>query len=352
MSTDILLSSNSRIGYSQDVVDLFAKPTGAQHKFRYAKKWISPKVLEQISNKSYRHKNKRALLCYLDQTTESITPQILPVRYATISAVREYGSTISIEFTLGDFCQISDLHAVNASLRASHQGLPAYKEGDIAGSYWLTDDKDSIDGIAKSNELSNWETLVDLYYQTPNAVNEMPFYRFEKIRDLETGMCISPHAHGDGRQFVLGGGKKYIAEVYHYHPKGDFPNCALKVSADDGNLLPLNGDTRALNTRYDDFDYRFRTKRAMLDVDTFLSFRRTEKDSGKLIREDFLLDIKIERSLHLVIAYVGLIAVGFALPFVMSSYIEGKFDWRVFAAALAGGLIVGTATLQKDKVSL
>jgi len=50
MTIDVFLSSNSRSGYSRDVVDLFAKPGGARHQFRYDSRWISNEVLSRLMN--------------------------------------------------------------------------------------------------------------------------------------------------------------------------------------------------------------------------------------------------------------------------------------------------------------
>jgi hypothetical protein len=91
MGIDVFLSSNSRDGYAQDVIDLFSKPSGARQQFRYAAKWISTSVLERIKKGTYR-KNARAVLCYIDQSTKNVTPLILPVRFAEIRAVQEHGS--------------------------------------------------------------------------------------------------------------------------------------------------------------------------------------------------------------------------------------------------------------------
>lgn len=348
MSIDIFLSSNSRSGYSQDVIDLFAKPNGAKQQFRYASKWISKKVLERISQGTYG-KNP-ALLCYVDQTTKNIAPFVMPVRFASIVEVREHGSTISIVFELGDFCTFDDLKGFNAALRAMTPETPDFVDGKLAGKYWLLSEDDAFEGIGRSNDLTDWEGLVRAYYQTPNSIEDMPFYRLEGIFDPKTGRAVTPtHENGD-LVYDLDGGKEYEARVYHFHPKDDFPAYTLKVIADDGNLVPLNGDTRVLHTRYDRKDYRFVTKQVILGADTSLAFRRTEKDTGKLIWEDFVLRVRIGRSWKLVLVYVGIIACGFAAPFIVRTFTNPENHWPVTLAAVIGGLCVGIATLVKEKL--
>ena len=286
------------------------------------------------------------------QATETVSPLILPIRYATIVEVREHGSTKSIVFKLSDFCRFDDLGVFNAALRSAQSQVPDYVDGDIAGKYWLFDDGTAAEGVGRSNALSDWERLIEAYYQTPNSIEDMPFYRFEGIADLETGKIIKPSPDGDDLLYALDGGKKYEARVYHFHPKNDFPEYALTVSSDDGNLVPLNGDTRVLHTRYDWKDYRFRTKKMILGANSYLSFRRTEKDTGKLIWEDFLLGVKINRSWWLVAAYVGMIAVGFAVPFLVRTFSGPEKHGLVIFAALVGGIIVGAATLFKERTRL
>lgn len=351
MSIDILLSSNSRSGYSQDVVDLFAKPSGAKHQFRYASKWISAEVLNQISKGAYGQK-REAVLCYVDQATKNTPPIVLPVRYATFVEIREHGSTVSIVFKLSDFCKLDDIKAFNSALRSAQPEVPDYKDEQITGKYWLFDDGKAVEKIERSNELSDWERLIAAYYQTPNSIDAMPFYRFEGIVDLETGTTVKPKHNGGELLYTLEGGKKYEVRVYHFHPKDNFPEYALKVSSDDENLVPLNGDSRVLHTRYDRKDYRFKTKQMILGATNYLSFRRTEKDSGKLIWEDFLLGIRINISWKLIVAYVVMIAIGFAAPFIVRTFIDPDKDSPVIIAALVGGLIVGAATLLKEKIRL
>ena len=351
MSIDVFLSSNSRSGYSQDVVDLFAKPCGAKHKFRYACELISDEVLERVRKGTYRTE-AQAVLCYVDQTTKNFTPLVMPIRYATIGEVREHGSTMSIVFRLGDFCEFEQLNAFNEAFRTAQPELPEYVDGKIAGKYWLLDNGRVFEGVGRSNELSDWESLISSYYETPNSIEDMPFYRFEGIFDTKTDTAIRSTSEGGDLLYNLRGGKEYEARVYHFHPKSDFPEYTLKVSADDGNLVPLNGDTRVLHTRYDRKDYRFKTKQIILGTDSSLAFQRREKDSGKLIWEDFLLRIRIERSWKFVLLYIGIIATSFAAPFIVRTFTDPNNDWPVTLAAVVGGLDVGIATLLKERIRL
>lgn len=351
MGIDVFLSSNSRDGYAQDVIDLFSKPSGARQQFRYAKKWISSSVLRRIKDKIYPQKS-RAVLCYVDQSTKNVTPLILPVRFAEITAVREHGSTISIMFRLGEFCKFEQLSDFNRMVRAAEPELPEYKDGSLDGKYWLFDEGDTFDGIGKTNDQSNWEHLVEAYYETPNSREDMPFYRFEGITDVQTGTSVVPSDDDGDLLYALDGGKRYEISIYHFHPKTDFPEYTLTVASDDGNLIPLNGDTRVLNTRYDQKDYRFETKRIILGATSSLAFRRTESNSGKKIAEDFLLGVTVKPSWGLVAAYVGAIAIGFAVPFFVRASGNLKEQWPEVVWAFVGGCAIGIVTLLKDKIRL
>lgn len=351
MVLDIFLSSNSRAGYSQDIVDLFAKPSGAKHIFRYASKWIAGNVRDRISIDAYT-KKPPAVLCYVSLATNNIQPVIMPVRHASIVEVREHGSTVSVIFHLGDFCKFDNLAALNNVLRASMKDLPRYVDGSLVGNYWLLDENDAFSKVSRSNELTAWEDLIGSYYETPNSISDMPFYRFLGLFDAATNRVINPTQKSGDLLYVLAGGKEYEARVYHFHPQNDFPEYTLKVAADDENLTPLNGDTRVLNTRYDRMDYRFATGQIVLGAGTSLAFRRQEKDTSKLISEDFVLRLRIEKSWKLVLVYIGIIAAGFAAPFVVRTFTDPNNDLPVTLAALAGGVAVGAATLLKEKIRL
>lgn len=351
MGIDVFLSSNSRDGYAQDVIDLFSKPSGARQQFRYARKWISSSVLDRIQKGTYR-KNSRAVLCYIDQSMKDVTPLILPVRFAEITAVREHGSTVSIVFKIGDFCEFDSLPNFNRVVRAAVPELPMYEDGDLTGKYWLFDEGKTSEGIASTNDQSNWEHLVETYYETPNSREDMPFYRFEGIAEAQTGTPVAPTNDDGDLLYTLDGGKRYEVSIYHFHPKTDFPEYTLTVASDDGNLVPLNGETRVLNTRYDQKDYRFEAKRIVLGAASSLAFRRTEKDSGKMIWEDFLLRVKVKPSWGLGTIYVASVGIGFAVPFIVRTLSDPEKDGPVIIAALVGGFLVGCATLLKDRIRL
>jgi hypothetical protein len=351
MSIDVFLSSNSRDGYAQDVVDLFSKPNGARQQFRYATKWISSAVMERIKSGMYC-KKPRAVLCYIDQSTKNVTPLILPVRFAKISAVREHGSTISIVFQLGEFCKFANLPDLNHLVRGGTTELPEYRSGSLEGKYWLLDEGNAFNEVDSTNDQSNWEHLVESYYEMPNSKEDMPFYRFESITEVPTGTTVTPSDDDGDLLFALDGGKRYEVSIYHFHPKTDFPEYALSVISDDGNLVPLNGDTRVLNTRYDQKDYRFASKRIMLGAASSLAFRRTDAKSGSKIAEDFLLGVRVNPSWRLVAGYVTAIAIGFAVPFFVKASGNIKEQWPEVAWAFAGGCAIGIVTLMKDKLRL
>lgn len=348
MTLNVFLSSNSRSGYSQDLIDLFAKPNGTRHQFRYAKKWISEQVLTNISNSKQLSK-QRAMLCYLDQATKNVTPSILPVRFARIVEVREHGSTVSIVLSLEDFCKFENLASLNTIIRNQLPDLPDYKDGDLHGKYWISADDNIQEIITTSSELIDWENLINFYYETPNSKEDLPFYRFDSFTNLKNNEKVSTSEDEGDLCFKLDPASTFDLKVYQFHPKKDFPEYALQVSSDNEKLVAVNGDKRVLNTRYDLKDYRFRTKRSMFGSTSYLSFRRTINSTGEVIWEDFLLKFKIKPSWKLVAIYTFTITVSFAAPFIVRSYSKPDNNIPVFIAAAVGGLLVSIATLLKEK---
>lgn len=169
MPTNIFLSSNSREGYSQDVVDLFAKPNGDTQVFRYALTWISEEVTARPDWETIG-KGESALLCYVDQKTKNVTPKIVPVRFAKISEIRRHGTTVSIVFQLEGMCKFGDLEDFNTNVRSLWPELPNYSDKKLEGKYWLR--VPSMDDIQcePTNDLGDWERLVEAYYETPMSL--------------------------------------------------------------------------------------------------------------------------------------------------------------------------------------
>lgn len=361
MALNVFLSSNSRAGYSRHLIDLFAMPSGTTHQFRYERKLISKEVLVCIDS-GINLSGQKALLCYLDQAEEGKTPILLPVRFAEIFKVSKHGSTISIVFKLGEICEVDDLDAFNLKIRASEPRLPDYKSDKVEGKYWFVDDAGTFGGIASGDDLEKWENLVRNYYKTPKPMADMPFYRFESITQVDSRKSgevvkVSPIFKNDDLLFRLKAGKEYDVNIYHFHPKQDFPECSLAVDCDDENLVSLNGNTRVFNTRYDNKVYRIESKRIILGAKSLLAFRRKERVTEKLIWEDFVLRAEIKPALGWVLGYVGLVAVGFAVPFIVRTFTSPTNtslvnDFPVWAAAFGGGVVVGLATLIKDRIRL
>ncbi|MCK0097496.1 hypothetical protein MWU60_18105 [Yoonia sp. F2084L] len=350
MGLDVFLSSNSREGYSQDVVDLFAKPCGSSQQFRYASKWISSEVSKRKADAEY-DEAKDAVLCYIDQATKNATPLIVPVRFAEIVEVRNHGSTASIVFKLGDFCKYGDLRSFNDKARATRLELPDYHGGELSGKYWMFDNEDCFGDVEGSNDLGDWEHLVEQYYQTPNHVDDVPFYRFDAIKDLKTGKTVEPFEDEGALTFELDGGRSYEVQVYHFHPKRHFSEYMLEVSTGDEVMRSLNGEKRAMSTRYDRKDFRFKTKKSILGEDTQLSFRRKESTTDELIWEDFQVRITTKPSLGLAVLSVSVTAVGFAIPFIVRSLTDPSKDWPVIVGAVVGGAVVGTVSIAKEDYS-
>lgn len=186
----------------------------------------------------------------------------------------------------------------------------------------------------------------------PNPAGGLPFYRFQSIKEVGADREVRPTFQKGELVYTLSSGREYDVSIYHYHPTLDFPDVSLQISCPTGHLTPVNGDSRVLHTRYDRKSYRFFAKRAMLGSRTNLSFRRTDRVSGKLIWEDILLTISIKASLLYAAGYVLAIATGFAMPFAVRSADDPKNAAPVIGAAIFGGVIVGVATLLKDKIRL
>lgn len=349
MGIDIFLSSASRSGYSQDFVDVFAKPNGATHKYRYASKWVTDEVRRRIDQGVYKS-TRPAVLCFIDQSTQNIRPRIMPIRFAKIVSVRGHGTTKSIIFRLGDFCKFSDIGSLNETIRAAHQDLPDYTDGKIVGKYWVYDESHLADIVEPTQHISEWESLIEQYFQLPNPNGECPFYRFQEIYDLQSGRHLTPQSDKNEIFYELKGGQDYDIRLYQFHPKRDFPGVALQVVSDRDILVPLNGDTRVFHTRYDEKDYRFKAKRTMIGADTFLSFRRVECPSGKLIWEDFILRIRIKPSAWHALGYMFASGLAFAAPFAVSAASDWNKEWPTVIAAGFGGLLIGLVTLYKDKI--
>lgn len=80
--TVLLLSSNLRRRYTEDILSALALPSGARIQFRYGRDHVAPALQQRIANKDALH--ARALLAFVaDMYTD--LPFLVPVRFASVA---------------------------------------------------------------------------------------------------------------------------------------------------------------------------------------------------------------------------------------------------------------------------
>jgi len=177
----LCLSSGSRERYRQDVILSLAMPEDHVLQFRYDMNWVSPIILDKFKNNSII--NETALIAYLDQSDKEKEPELIPCRLAQIINAATHGSTVSLQFTLGEFAYASDIQALNHEIRSLPGGtVPDWGEaGKPRGHYCVWIESQKLSTVVTSSELYVWENIVKHIAVRNDFLCEKCFYIVDSI---------------------------------------------------------------------------------------------------------------------------------------------------------------------------
>lgn len=265
----ILLSSGAKPRYRQDVLRAIAMPKGMQLPFRYSQDIIEQNILAKIELGLV--KDQEALICYIDQHEPSLTPEVIPCRYARITDAQIYGSTVTINLSLGDFVKFNSVQTFNNELRNSATELPNWQcEGGQfpVGKYWLETAFDL--NISKSKEIGDWEKTINELSRRADFKGEPCFYIVTGLHLDNEGTALIYKNCG----FDLSPRQKYEIRIYHYNPERVAGISLLRFSSASTEITFITNPLLTIDSPYDLKKVRFKTGEPNVTEETFLSLYR------------------------------------------------------------------------------
>ena len=101
----LLLSSNARRRYAEDILTALALPEGAVIQFRYETDYVAPALQQIVANGKVL--GQTAMLGFVADA-ESATPFLLPIRIATITHAENVADMFVLRLRVGGYPDPSD----------------------------------------------------------------------------------------------------------------------------------------------------------------------------------------------------------------------------------------------------
>jgi len=312
----LCLSSGSRPRYKRDIVRALALPRGAQLQFRYRRQLIAPSILESLDDPKRRKKLRgaSALIAYVDQTSKTAEPQIVPCRLATLADPAVLGRSASLQLTVADFALAADLAATNQALRLlPATGLPHRVGGDFDGLYWL--EVADIPGLTYSSDLGTFEEIVQQLAPLPDFEADRFFYTVQAL--VETGDDAEIPIKDNTLE--LRPNRDYDLRLYHYHPSQGNPDSTLGATVSGTSVSFAMTPELVLDSPYDVKRFRFRTG-SPTSGDRGVFTLRQKRESDDEWQWDFDLPFHLKRAFTRRVGLAVLIAVFLAIPPITSAF--------------------------------
>jgi hypothetical protein len=240
----VLLSSDRRPRYKQDILRCLASPVAATIQFRYDRAYLSDSVLKQIGKLRYP---ADAVVCSVASTGVGVLTLVL-VRAVHIVAVREHGSTISVILKMKEIAN-AEPASFTAALDSSSNGQTPRKKTDASdpdGKYFF--EVPDLPIIDKGLSLTIWEQAIT-NLRNQHAYRDEPFF-WTIVGIQKTGDSFDTNklrALPDR----LTAGSDFDLLIYHYQPKGgESPNAKLELSVGPDIEIIVPPDL-TVDSRYD-----------------------------------------------------------------------------------------------------
>ncbi|ETK37720.1 hypothetical protein MPTA5024_02495 [Microbispora sp. ATCC PTA-5024] len=115
--TVLLLSSNVRRRYAEDILSTLALPRGAAIQFRYEADYVAGGLLQAVANGSAV--GRRCLVAFMaDVETPQETPFVVPVRFAAVVAADCVADMVVFRLRAGDFANLEEFPLAQTEIRA------------------------------------------------------------------------------------------------------------------------------------------------------------------------------------------------------------------------------------------
>ncbi|WP_405066134.1 hypothetical protein OG558_30820 [Kribbella sp. NBC_01510] len=245
MESLLLLSSDGRRRYAEDVQTVLAAPHGAVVQFRYPLRWVAPPLRRAVLSR--KANSLPAVLGFHSTVTDS-EPFVLPIRHATVAMADYIADWFVFQLRVGGYVDLRQyqlsLPGIVARSRELISRLPVTPEGAL---YSATSDPAQLPEEVGADAADRWITAARRLALHPSFENSY----FLRVAAVETQRGKDVRFDATGRlQTVDGLSLRIVTNIYgkEYAPDAEFK---LTCATDGTNVRVASEDVYHVAVKYD-----------------------------------------------------------------------------------------------------
>lgn len=334
MKSLLLLSSDDRRRYAEDVQTALALPVGAPLQFRYREQLVTPTLQRAVP--SHQAEGLPAILGFIGH--DRTVPFVLPVRYATVAKAEYVADMFIFKLRLGGYVNMQPFPLSKSELEAKSRELISQLDANGSGRFYPA----SSDFPQMPEEVT--DDIPDRWLATARRLALHPTFAnsyFLRVAPVETQHGKELEFGPDGRiEAVDGQSLRIVTNLFseQYAPDADFK---LTCAADDANLRVASDDVYQVSLRYDSVEFWLHSAPQTYDTYSRVKISLASEKAGALtMPANVPLDLVIRRSKsrtfrRWIAASAGAVLV--ALPAILGP--GSPIQMRIAAALVGAGLL-------------
>ncbi|MFF4827961.1 hypothetical protein ACFY20_34240 [Streptomyces sp. NPDC001312] len=337
----LLLSSNLRRRYSEDILTALALPRGATIQFRYEAKYVAPSLQQKVAGGSII--GARALLGFIADADSPTNAFLLPVRIAEVVAAECVAEVFLFRLRVTDHVDLDDYSLSRPEINAeSRRAIDKIIEGN-AGAYFPAVLKFPALPIRTGEDPAQlWISVARRLALHPTFENSY-FMRVDQPVHLTsaTSFAFEP----DGRLSLSDQQPARLPVSFYSQRYAETPKITLTCDT-DGSFLRVSSDpSHDVALRYDSTEFWLQPDAASFDALTHVTIRLGPQEAGNTSVAAIRLPVIIKHSRIRLFSRVAISALGAIL--VATPAILGPTSSLALRILLAvtGSAALSTATI-------
>jgi hypothetical protein len=338
----LLLSSDDRRRYAEDIQTALALPDGGIIQFRYRMRWVAPALQEAV-----RHQEVVGAVAVLGfvSADRQHEPFVLPVRYATVAKVELVADMVIFQLRVRGYPNL-DLYPPSLAeiVEMSRGVIGQLKRGGKF--YSATSSFPAMPDEIQADAAHRWLSAVRLLALHP-TFKDSYFLRVAPVETTRRKLRFD----AEGKIAIVDDESLRITTYFfatHYSRDGDFK---LTCSTDDANLRVASDNVYHVALRYDSVEFWIQPAGQNYDTSSLVRISLASEKAGALtIAANVRLSLVVRRSRSRTLrrwAAASAGAVLVSMPMILGQGVS--LEVRLAAALVGAGLLAGGAVLSSPK---
>ncbi|MEU5255148.1 hypothetical protein [Streptomyces longwoodensis] len=337
----LLLSSNLRRRYAEDILTALALPRGATLQFRYEAQYVAPSLQQKVANSSVL--GIRALIGFVADAESTTDAFLLPVRVAEVVVAECAADVFLFKLRVTDHVDLDEYSLSRADIvTESRRLIDKIIEGN-GGAYYPAVLKFPTFSIRTSGDQAQLWLSVARRLALHQTFESSYFMRVDQPVHLAkaTTFTFEP----DGRLSLSDLQPARLPVSFYCQRYSELPKISLTCTT-DGRFLRVSSDTsHDVALRYDSTEFWLQPDASSFDALTHVTIRLGSDEASATPVAAIRLPVIIKHSRVRLLSRVAISALGaflVAMPAILGA--QSSLALRI-VLAVVGAAALSTATI-------